>query len=243
MTYSYTKSYKQKKKPIVVMFSYISVFIGTLVLLWSFFPIILFQLNQVFAAVHVSPVDKKNLASPLRQGLSIYDDRLEPYYSTYLRDFTKVQDWFPQSPQSLTKRKQITDYTIDVPRINLVGSKVIVGGEALDKSLVQYGNAVYPGEVGNTVILGHSTLPQLYKEDDYKSVFTYLPSLERGDEVKVHINGFSYTFVVFDMFTVDPSDTWVLDGKAEESVLTLITCVPPGTFWKRLIVRARLSGI
>ncbi len=243
MRYSYTKSYAKKKKKAVLVFSYLSVFIGTLILLWSFYPIILFQLSQVLASAHVSPIVKNGLASPLQKGLTIYDDRLEPYYSTYLRDFTKVRDWFPQSPQSVTKRTQITNYTLDIPSINIQGAKVKVAGEELDDSLVQYGNEVYPGEIGNVVILGHSTLPQLYKDEDYKSIFTYLPSLERGDEVRVRLNDFVYTFVVYDMFIVDPADTWVLDNKADESVLTLITCVPPGTFWKRLIVRARLSSL
>jgi sortase A len=40
-----------------------------------------------------------------------------------------------------------------------------------------------PGEYGNIVIFGHSTLPQLYNPKDYKTIFTYLPSLEKKDHI------------------------------------------------------------
>jgi len=32
----------------------------------------------------------------------------------------------------------------------------------------------------------------------------------------------------------------VLEQKYDASYLTLVTCVPPGTYWKRLVVKAKL---
>lgn len=244
MRYRYTKNTKRQKKPMVLMTSYLMVFIGTLILLWSIYPIVAFQIGEVLAmGKPYSPLPKNSLAPALQRGLNVYDNRHQPYYSTYLRDFTKVAQWFPKSPQSVTKRSSITTYSLNVPKIKVTDASVRVNVDDLDRSLVQYGNAVFPGEIGNVVILGHSTLPQLAKNGDYKSIFTYLPSIERGDEIKATVNGFTYTYVVYDMFTVNPSDTWVLDPKADNATLTLITCVPPGTFWKRLIVKANLAGM
>lgn len=243
MRYCYKKSSKRQKKPKVLAISYGLVFIGTLVLLWSVFPIVTFQLGEVFASKSYEPVPGRMLAPALKRGVAIYDNQKQPYYSSYLRDFTKVAQWFPKSPQSVSNRKKISSYTMTIPDIKVTDAAVKIGVEELDNSLVQYGDEVYPGELGNVVVLGHSTLPQLAKDGDYKSIFTYLPSIERGDEIKATINGFTYTYVVYDMFTVNPSDTWVLDPRSDDALLTLITCVPPGTYWKRLIVKARLAGI
>ncbi|PIV71190.1 hypothetical protein COW57_00895, partial [Candidatus Roizmanbacteria bacterium CG17_big_fil_post_rev_8_21_14_2_50_39_7] len=97
-----------------------------------------------------------------------------------------------------------------------------------------------PGEFGNVSIFGHSTLPQLYNEKDYKTIFTYLPSLEKGDAIFVEVGDLEYEYEVTDMFVVNPDKISVLDQQYDAAYLTLVTCVPPGTFWKRLIVKAKL---
>ncbi|MCR4329806.1 MAG: sortase [Candidatus Roizmanbacteria bacterium] len=233
-----------KKKESVLFVSYIFIFLGTITLLWTFAPILLFQASELLATYqNVTPVPKSVLASSLKKGMNVYENSLSPYYSSYLRDFTHAGQWFPQRPQHITNRRTVDEYTVSIPKLNLVETKVKVASDALDKSLVQYGDDIYPGEAGNAVVLGHSTLPQLYKDNDPKSIFTYLPSIDRGDEIQAQIGGFTYTFIVYDIFIVDPKDTWVLDPKADESILTLITCVPPGTYQKRLIVKSRLKHL
>jgi len=47
--------------------------------------------------------------------------------------------------------------------------------------------------------------------------------------------------VVEKMIEVSPRDLSILAQRYDDSYLTLITCVPPGTYFKRLIVRARLA--
>ena len=39
---------------------------------------------------------------------------------------------------------------------------------------------------------------------------------------------------------VDPDNTSVLEQSFDDSYITLITCTPPGTIWKRLIIKARI---
>ena len=244
MRYRYRKSTKLKKKEGVLFVSYIFIFFGTVTLLWTFAPIVLFQAGELLAGYHsVTPVPKSVLATSLNKGMNIYNNSLSPYYSSYLRDFTQAGEWFPQRPQHVTNRRTSKENELSVPKLNLTNAQVKVVVESLDKSLVQYGDDVYPGEAGNAVILGHSTLPQLFKAGDPKSFFTYLPSMDRGDEIQVKVSGFTYTFVVYDIFIVDPKDTWVLDSKADGSILTLITCVPPGTYQKRLIVKSQLKHL
>jgi sortase A len=245
MRYAYLKSTKRKKDGKIIFLSSLSLVIGTLTLLWSFYPIIAFSLGKIFTAKRgISPLPQKALASSLQKGMVIYDDNNAPYYSSYLKDFTNVADWFPKQKQRLLTRKDdIKEYKISIPKIGITDAIVKVGAEDLVNSLVQYGNKVLPGESGNASILGHSTLPQLYKRGDYKTVFTYLPTLESGDKIEVSIGGFTYQYVVYDMFVVKPEETSVLEEKGEEPILSIITCVPPGTYWERLVVRAKLLKI
>jgi sortase A len=64
-----------------------------------------------------------------------------------------------------------------------------------------------------------------------------------GDKIIVHVGDMQYEYEVVDMFVVDPDKISVLDQKYDASYVTLITCVPPGTFWKRLVVRTKLAQL
>lgn len=228
----------------MIIFSTLSLIIGTTTLLWAFYPILTYQFAHLFSfSQELSPLPRSVLAASLQKGLTVYNSESKPYYSSYLKDFTRVQEWFPKQPQLLTHKKKIKSYQLNISKIGVHDATVTVGGEDLAKSLVQYGDQVLPGEIGNVVIVGHSTLPQLFKDKDYKSIFTYLPSIEKGDKIQAFINGFTYEYEVYDMFVVDPSEVWVLDPKSEDAALTLISCVPPGTVWKRLVVKSMLTRL
>lgn len=134
----------------------------------------------------------------------------------------------------------IHEYGISIPKLNIQNANVEVGGEDLAKSLIHFLPVSLPGENGNVVIFGHSTLPQLYNPSNYKAIFTYLPSLEKGDHVTATVNNTNYEYEVYDMFVVKPDQISVLDQQYDASYLTLITCVPPGTYWNRLVVKAKL---
>lgn len=163
-------------------------------------------------------------------------------YSNNLRDFTQANLWFPTLKQAGTlANSPIKNYNIAIPKIGIKGATVTVGGDDLAKSLVHYLPKSMPGELGNVVIFGHSTLPQLYNVKDYKTIFTYLPSLDKGDEIYVTVGDTTYRYEVYDMFVVKPDQISVLEQANDASYLTLITCVPPGTYWNRLVIKAKLS--
>jgi len=245
MKYCYVKGVpKRHKSPRLVFFSSLSLVLGVFTLLWSFYPVMAYQIGEIVSkSENQSPLPKSELSGAMQKNLLTYNDSMAPYYSSYLKDFTTVADWFPKVSQSLGRKNDIREYQIDIPKLGLSNLKVKIGGDDLSKSLVQFGNQVLPGELGNAVILGHSTLPQLFKADDYRTIFTFLPDLERGDKIKVTFNGATYSYLVNEMFVVKPEEVWVLEEKSEESILSLITCVPPGTYWKRLVVKAKLEGI
>lgn len=160
-------------------------------------------------------------------------------------DFTQASNWFPSAPKN-TLSSKITSYTLSIPKLGITDATVIIGGEDLAKSLIQWGKAgetASPGEFGNTVIFGHSVLPTFFDPKNYTTIFSTLPTLEIKDEIYVYYDGITYQYQVFDMKVVEPTDVSVLEQKYDDSYLSLITCVPPGTYWKRLVVKARLVKI
>ena len=111
------------------------------------------------------------------------------------------------------------------------------------KHLVNYIGTALPPERGNAVVFGHSTLPQLYEDKNYKTIFSRLYELKQGDEIIVNDGKIDYKYKVESVVVVDPNNTTVLEQNYNDSFLTLVTCTPPGTIWKRLIVRSRIEKI
>lgn len=241
--YRYVKKKPKKHATIAVWISYTSLVTGALFLFWSFYPIISFQLYaRLFLNQRlVRPVPAFETTTALQTANSVLGDYT--ILSTNLSDYTKAGVWFPSKPQAVNQEIKIKSYTLSIPRLNIKSAKVVVGGEDLSKSLIHYLPTSYPGAYGNVAIFGHSTLPQLYNPKDYKTIFTYLPSLVKGDKIEVVINETSYEYEVYDTFVVDPDQVSVLDQQYDAAYLTLITCVPPGTAWRRYIVKAKLTQI
>ncbi|OGG14012.1 hypothetical protein A2773_00520 [Candidatus Gottesmanbacteria bacterium RIFCSPHIGHO2_01_FULL_39_10] len=242
--YIYKKELYSQKKKVIHYSSYISLTLGCLLLFWSFYPVISFEIySRIFLRQQVSsPIPRSQVTSSLQQANSV----LGSYnvFSNNLRDFTQVSLWFPTKPQTAMSRNlTIKEYALSIPKLNIKNAKVIIGGDDLKKSLVHYLPQSVPGEYGNVVIFGHSTLPQLYDPKNYTTIFTYLPSLEKGDKIQVFIGEEQYEYETYDIFVVNPEEVSVLEQSNDASYLTLITCVPPGTYWKRLIVRAKLTKL
>ncbi len=241
--YQYVKKDNSPQKKAINYFSYVSLTVGALLLFWSFYPIISFEIySRLFFQKNLAtPVPRSDIASSLEAANSILGS--STVFSNNLRDFTQADLWFPTVAQNINTQLALKDYYLSIPKLNIKDSHVIVGGEDLSKSLVHYLPRTLPGEYGNIVIFGHSTLPALYNPKDYKTVFTYLPSLDNGDKILITAGGVQYQYEVYDMFVVDPDQVSVLQNMTDAAYLTLITCVPPGTYWKRLVVRAKLTNL
>ncbi len=240
----YLKKKHSPKKKAISVFSYIFLIAGSLLLFWSFYPIVSSVIySKLFIKNNINtPVSGQTGTSALKEANSILGTF--NIFSNNLRDYTKASIWFPASPQ-LGSLSQLTvkEYYLSIPKLNIKKAKVVVGGEDLTKSLVHYLPQSLPGEYGNVAIFGHSTLPQLYNPKDYKTIFTYLSSLEKGDYIYINIGELEYHYEVTSSFIVKPSEISVLEQKKDASYLTLITCTPPGTYWERLIVSAKLTQL
>lgn len=150
----------------------------------------------------------------------------------------------PKTKSLLNDRNSgITEYLISIPRLRIENAVVSTTDTDTAKHLVNYGKDNIPGKTGNALIFGHSTLPQLFNAKNYKTIFANIYKLKNGDKIYATIGSSIYQYSVFKSNIVMPSDTSHFEQDYNNSYITLITCTPPGTIWKRLIVKARFERI
>ena len=99
------------------------------------------------------------------------------------------------------------------------------------------GANAFPGQIGNTVITGHSA-GDIYSSNQYKFIFSGLERLTEGDLVYIDYNKVRYTYKITGSKTVEPDDVSSLVYTGDKAILTLITCWPLGTSRYRLLVQA-----
>ncbi|MGD8374421.1 MAG: sortase [Candidatus Woesebacteria bacterium] len=135
-----------------------------------------------------------------------------------------------------------------IPKIN-VNIKVVYDVTTLDESSVQDGlrkgvvhynlpgaNSL-PGQVGNTVILGHSS-NDIFNPGDYKFAFVLLDRLQTDDIFYIHYEGKRYIYKVAEKKIIKPSEISELKISNGKPMATLVTCTPLGTDTNRLLVIA-----
>lgn len=155
-------------------------------------------------------------------------------------DYSLVSNWFPTAAVPKLQTSKITNYTISIPKIKINEAMVTIGGDKIKDTLIHYPGTALPGEYGNTVIFGHSVLPMFYNPKNYETIFSLIPTLEKGDKIIIYFDGIQYNYQVEDYFEVKPEEVQVLEQRFNEQILSVITCVPPGTYSKRGVVKARL---
>jgi len=141
------------------------------------------------------------------------------------------------------KNNSVSRYFISIPRLNIENAVVSTTDTDTAKHLVNYGRVNVPGNAGNTLIFGHSTLPQLFNAKNYKTIFSNVYKLRNGDKIYAMVGSSIYQYSVFKRTVVKPSDISPFEQDYNNSFITLVTCTPPGTLWKRLIVKARFERI
>ncbi|MBI3385540.1 sortase [Candidatus Gottesmanbacteria bacterium] len=240
--YQYIKAPPRRPRtsmPIVI--SWMLMTSGVMVLIWTIWPIISFVvLKQQLLDKTISPIADRPVA--FRSVGDVLPASVTSPTVGGTVDSTNANLWFPTSPQKKVVAP-VNSYQLSIPKLKIKNATVIIAGDDLNKSLVHYGGTGLPGQYGNAVIFGHSNLPQFFSPTNYDSIFSLLPTLKVGDEIFVIYDGITYRYVVYDMVVTKPTDLSVLEQRYDDSYLTLVTCVPPGTLWERLDVKARLAQL
>lgn len=225
----------QKRSRFSVVLPFLLIACGISLLGVVFYPLVNWQIFQPENAPENSIIKPFSANSGESHVLAVNNSNEEKLYS--------ANNWFPQSGNTIKGTNKIKSYTISIPKLNIENAKVIYGADDLTKSLIGFHGTAVPGEYGNAVVFGHSVLPEFYNPKDYHTIFATLPELKAGDEIFAEVDGVKYKYVAYDFKTVDPSEISVLEQKYDNYYLSLITCVPPGLKWKRLVVKAKLEPI
>jgi len=134
----------------------------------------------------------------------------------------------------------IPKINVDVPVIYDIGNDYESQMTAMNDGVAQFaipGASSHPGQVGNTVIAGHSS-NDLFDSGDYKFIFAQLDKLIVGDTIYANYQSKRYTYTVTKKEVVKPNEVDKLAYPTTKPILTLITCTPLGTSINRLLVTA-----
>lgn len=134
----------------------------------------------------------------------------------------------------------IPKINVDVPVIYDAGNDHDSQMAAMEKGVAHFsipGASSHPGEIGNTVIAGHSS-NDIFGGGDYKFIFAQLEKLKPGDNIYANYQGVRYGYVVTRTEVVKPNQVDKLLITSDKPTLTLVTCTPLGTATNRLLVFA-----
>ncbi len=134
----------------------------------------------------------------------------------------------------------IPKINVDVPVSYDIGNDYASQMKAMQSGLAQFaipGADSHPGQIGNTVLAGHSS-NDLLDKGDYKFIFAQLDKLQVGDSIYANYHSVRYTYTVTGKTVVEPTDVNKLVYPTTKPILTLLTCTPLGTALHRLLVTA-----
>lgn len=137
------------------------------------------------------------------------------------------------------KDPKFLEFSITVPKLRLEKVDVLVDSNDLTNKLAHLPGSALPGEKGNVFISGHSALN--FFKGVKKAPFANLADLKKGDQIEVLTDGTRFVYEVISLRIVKPDELSVIS--APESLgryITLMTCVPPGLNFKRLIVLGKM---
>ena len=184
----------------------------------------------------------------------LVSDFFNPYPSI---DASTMDAYFyPNHSQAVVSPELIKDVntnytdkqnTLEVPKISISVPIVFTDStnkeslaKNLDLGVVYYPGSVYPGQTGQIIILGHSAPPG-WPKIKHDWVFTDLDKLTPGDTILIDLNNKQYTYIVKQKTIIKRgADVPEDNSAANNNVLTLISCWPPGKDYQRIAVQAEL---
>jgi sortase A len=163
------------------------------------------------------------------------DTRLISYQETQVTPMDKSAPLEPGEVIPTGNFLKIPKLKINVPIQFPDTSEESVIQQYLTRGVVHYAGTAIPGEVGNVFITGHSS-NFWWMKGNFNYVFVNLDKLIAGDRVIIYYEGNKYVYKVSSQVVVIPTDVSVL-AQTDTPTLSLMTCTPPGTNWKRLVVK------
>jgi LPXTG-site transpeptidase (sortase) family protein len=151
---------------------------------------------------------------------------------------------YSENSNNIILNQSYKDFHLLIPDINVSapiiadvdGNKKDTYLKALEGGVAHFKDSAKPGEGSNIFIFGHSSFYP-WAPGDYKYIFVNLNQLEKDNIISVWWQEKEHKYKITQKKIVKPEQTEVLNPTEKEQ-LTLMTCYPPGTTLKRLIIIA-----
>jgi sortase A len=240
----YIKKDTRRIKKIIRFFGLGLSLTGASFSIYFFFPLISWQLylQPAFASQAITaPIPKTTIVTNeyIQSLWRNTADSIETLYGD------KNKTWMPSS--SALKEVQIASgtsyYYLSIPKIHVENAVVSTVDTDVSLHMINFPGTAVPPAKGTAAVFGHSTLPSLFDPNNYKTILAMAHTLVVGDKILVTVNNMQYSYIIDNISIVDAEDTSYLAQETDSSYLTIITCTPPGTIWKRLIIRSKLEKI
>lgn len=141
----------------------------------------------------------------------------------------------PETTYNIENSIVIDKIGIKAPLIIPDGSDPTLKTE-LNEGVVYFPGSALPGEKGETILLGHSA-PANWPKIKFDWIFNDLSKLEPGDIITVYFDGKKYEYKVIKNNIIGRGEDTLKDS-ANNNVLTLMSCWPPGKDSKRIAITA-----
>lgn len=160
------------------------------------------------------------------------------FSSFFQKNFSQSTEISENEKREITKKEN----SLEIPKLKVFAPLILVEKEsqvklALDRGVVLFPNSSLPGELGQTVILGHSA-PANWPKIKYDWVFSRLNELENGDEIFLYFNQQKFSYSVKKKIFLERGEELPQDLTKSKNILILISCWPPGKDIRRIGVVA-----
>ena len=111
--------------------------------------------------------------------------------------------------------------------------------KALTEGVAHARGTALPGQVGNVFLFAHSS-DNFMNANRYNAVFYLLNKMEKGDKIYLIFNRRKFVYTVTETKIVPAEEISYMDPESETAKVTLMTCWPAGTTFRRLVVVAEI---
>ena len=107
--------------------------------------------------------------------------------------------------------------------------------QALKKGIAHAKESGLPGKKSNIFLFAHSS-GNFYQNNRLNTAFLLLNKLEKSDQIIIFFEGEIFEYQVFDKKIVAENQIEYMNNFSDQETITLMTCWPLGTSYKRLLV-------
>ncbi|HSX08645.1 MAG TPA: sortase [Candidatus Saccharimonadales bacterium] len=223
---------------------FVILLIGFILAAYTFYPLVSYE-------IYIQPAfASQAFASPIPQTTIITQDSITSLLANTASQITHLADpndtsWLPQTNSDQYKEvgvtEQLSNYYITIPKLGIQDAYVSTTDNNVNLHLIHFPGTTLPPNTGNAAIFGHSTLPQWFDQHNPHAIFATALDLSVGDTIIATVGSKQYTYKIIKMNIISADDTSYLEQDTDGSYLSIITCTPPGTTWKRLWIKSKLE--